>query len=1055
MSRRGKTTAIGIDLGTTYSCVAAWFDQHNRVEIIPNEQGNNITPSCVACNDTEVLVGEAAKNQITRNPNNTVFDVKRLMGNRFSDSRLQKDIKSWPFKVIEGSVDKPIIVLEHNDAEREFSPEEVSSMILKNLKEAAEAYLGTTIKDAVITVPAYFSDKQRQATKDAGTLAGLNVLRLINEPTAAAIAYGLDKLADRNHPPVKNVLIFDLGGGTFDVSLLTISKDGTITVKAVGGDTHLGGEDFDKVMVDHCVQEFLRRQKRDISKNAKAIGRLKVACEKAKRDLSSTIQTTIDIDSLYDGIDFSMRFTRAKFEELNSGFFTKCIEHVDKCLRDGDMQKHDVDDIVLVGGSTRIPKIQQMLRELFDWRPLCKSINADEAIAYGAAVLAANLSDNGDKTVKDLILLDVTPLSLGIEINLDEMGVLIPRNTPIPATKEDIFETFVDNQIGFTIQVYQGESNKTRDNIFLDQFQLQGVPPAPKGEQKVKVCFTIDVNGILNVSAELVSTASIPGNSLSKARFFNMSSRVKTTAIGINLGTTYSCVAVWFDQHNRVEILPNEQSNKTTPSCVACNSTELLVGEAAKNQMPLNPMNTVFGVKRLMGSRFSDTRLQHVIESLPFKVIEGSDDKPVIVLEHKGMERKFSPEEISSMILKNLKEAAEAYLGTTVTDAVITVPAYFSDKQRQATKDAGTLAGLNVLRLINEPTAAAIAYGLDKLAGGDNSPRKNVLVFDLGGVILDVSLLTIGRDGSIGVKAVGGDTHLGGEDFDKAMVDHCVQEFMRRQKKDISKTAKSMVRLKFVCEKAKTILSSTTQTSIELDVLYDGIDFSMNFTRQKFEELNAGFFTKCIHHVEKCLRDGGTQKHDVDDIVLVGGSTRIPKIQQMLRELFDGKPLCKSIKPDEVVAYGAAVLAANLSDNGYKAVKGLTLVDVAPLSLGIEINEDEMGVVIPRNTPIPAMKEYIFGTFVDNQISFTIKVYQGESNKTKDNMFLDQFQLQGVPPAPKGEQKVKVCFTIDANGILSVSAKLVSTGNRKGIVIADRGNQSNDGIETMMKKVVL
>ncbi|KAD3067680.1 hypothetical protein E3N88_35560 [Mikania micrantha] len=506
MSKKVEATAIGIDLGTTYSCVAAWFNQHNRVEIFPNEQGNNITPSCVATNNTELLVGEAAKNQITRNPHNTVFGVKRLMGSRFGDSKLQEDINSWPFKVIQGSADKPKIVLEHKAVEKDFSPEEISSMILKNLKAAAEAYLGTTVKDAVITVPAYFSDRQRKATKDAGTLAGLNVLQLINEPTAAAIAYGFDKLEDTSHQLHKNVFIFDLGGGTFDVSLLTISKEGRIDVKAVGGDTHLGGEDFDKAMVNHCVREFKKKQNKDISGNAKAMGRLKVACEKAKRDLSSTTATSIEIDSLYEGVDFSTRFTRAKFEELNSHFFLKCMEHVESCLRDGNVHKNNIDDIVLVGGSTRIPKVQYMLKELFDWKPLCKSINADEAVAYGAAVLAAKLSGNGNKTVTDLILLDVTPLSLGINIDEGTMSVIIPRNTPIPTTRERMYYTRYDNQTSISVPVYQGECNDVKDNIFLDEFVLHGFPPRRAGEEKMKVCFSMDANGILHVLAESVTT---------------------------------------------------------------------------------------------------------------------------------------------------------------------------------------------------------------------------------------------------------------------------------------------------------------------------------------------------------------------------------------------------------------------------------------------------------------------------------------------------------------------------------------------------------------------
>ncbi|KAL7611735.1 hypothetical protein Lser_V15G05168 [Lactuca serriola] len=517
-----------------------------------------------------------------------------------------------------------------------------------------------------------------------------------------------------------------------------------------------------------------------------------------------------------------------------------------------------------------------------------------------------------------------------------------------------------------------------------------------------------------------------------------MSRSVEGIAIGIDLGTTYSCVAAWFDKHNRVDTIPNEQGNKITPSCVAWNGTELLVGEGAKNQISRNPKNTIFDVKRLMGRRFSESRLQDDIKSWPFKVVEGSADEPIIVLENETENMKFSPEEISSMILKNLKEAAEAYLGTTCTDAVITVPAYFSDKQRQATKEAGTLAGLNVMRLISEPTAAAIAYGIDKSAD-KNRQDKNVLVFDLGGGTFDVSLLNICKDGAISVKAVGGDTHLGGEDFDKLMVNHCVQVFKKTQKKDLSKNARSMMKLKVACEKAKRDLSSTTLTAIEIDSLFEGIDFSMKFTRAKLEELNDAFFKKCIEHVENCLRDGNMEKKDIDDVVLVGGSTRIPKVQQMLMQFFESKPLCKSINADEAVAYGAAVLAANLHGNGNESVQSLILVDVTPLSLGIWADSDDtrglMSVVIPRNTPIPTLKDGTYCSSADNQVSMRIDIYQGESRLAKENIILGSFKLHGIPPAPAMEQEVKVFFNIDANGILNVSAEVKSTGNTNSINI--------------------
>ncbi|KAJ9543572.1 hypothetical protein OSB04_023279 [Centaurea solstitialis] len=494
--------AIGIDLGTTYSCVAVW--KHDRVEIIPNDQGNRITPSFVAFLDEERLIGDGAKNKGPTNPANTIFDAKRLIGRRFTDSKVQHDMKLWPFKVIEGPGDTPKIVVRYKGQQKEFFAEEISSMVLGKMKETAEAYLGKAVKDAVVTVPAYFNDSQRQATKDAGTIAGLNVIRLINEPTAAAIAYGLDNKSEIVGE--MNVLVFDLGGGTFDVSLLTVAEGGTFEVKAVAGDTHLGGEDFDNRMVSHCVQEFKRRWKKDLTGNQRALGRLRFACEKAKRILSCTTQTSIDLDCLQDGIDFSMKFYRAKFEELNMGSFDKCIETVGACLNDVKMEKSCINKVILVGGSTRIPKVQSMLHEFFDGKELCKSVNPDEAVAYGAAVMAAKLSGNNEKRVQDLVLLDVTPLSLGIEKYIEIMSVVIPRNTPIPTKKTLNYFTPIDNVTALRIFVYQGERSRSIENHLLGEFSVYGVPCAPKGTQKIDVCFEIDVNGILTVTAKILST---------------------------------------------------------------------------------------------------------------------------------------------------------------------------------------------------------------------------------------------------------------------------------------------------------------------------------------------------------------------------------------------------------------------------------------------------------------------------------------------------------------------------------------------------------------------
>ncbi|GMM34358.1 Hsp70 family ATPase [Saccharomycopsis crataegensis] len=502
--------AIGIDLGTTYSCVATY---ESTAEIIANEFGSRVTPSFVAFTPEERLIGDAAKNQAALNPKNTVFDAKRLIGRRFDEESVQKDIKTWPFKVVDDN-GAPLIEVEYLGETKTFAPQEISSMVLTKMKEIAEAKIGLPVEKAVVTVPAYFNDAQRQATKDAGAIAGLNVLRIINEPTAAAIAYGLGAGKSEKE---KHVLIFDLGGGTFDVSLLHLAG-GVFTVKATAGDTHLGGQDFDTNLLEHFKKEFQKKTKLDISSDARALRRLRTACERAKRTLSSVTQTTVEVDSLFEGEDFSANITRARFEDINSTLFKSTLDPVEQVLKDAKIAKANVDEVVLVGGSTRIPKVQKLLSDFFEGKQLEKSINPDEAVAYGAAVQGAILTGQStSEETKDLLLLDVCPLSLGVAMEGNVFAPVVPRNTTVPTIKRRTFTTVADSQTTVQFPVYQGERPNCAENTLLGEFDLKGIPPLPAGEPVLEAIFEVDANGILKVTAVEKSTGRSANITISNA----------------------------------------------------------------------------------------------------------------------------------------------------------------------------------------------------------------------------------------------------------------------------------------------------------------------------------------------------------------------------------------------------------------------------------------------------------------------------------------------------------------------------------------------------------
>ncbi|KAH0941772.1 LOW QUALITY PROTEIN: hypothetical protein HID58_001409 [Brassica napus] len=1138
---------VGIDLGTTNSAVAAM--EGGKPTIVTNAEGQRTTPSVVAYTKSgDRLVGQIAKRQAVVNPENTFFSVKRFIGRRMNE--VAEESKQVSYRVVED--ENGNVKLECPAIGKQFAAEEISAQVLRKLVDDASRFLNDKVTKAVITVPAYFNDSQRTATKDAGRIAGLDVLRIINEPTAASLAYGFERKSN------ETILVFDLGGGTFDVSVLEVG-DGVFEVLSTSGDTHLGGDDFDKRVVDWLASNFKKDEGIDLLKDKQALQRLTEAAEKAKIELSSLTQTNMSLPFITATADgpkhIETTLTRAKFEELCSDLLDRCKTPVENSLRDAKLSFSDIDEVILVGGSTRIPAVQEVVRKLTGKEPNV-TVNPDEVVALGAAVQAGVLA--GD--VSDIVLLDVTPLSIGLETLGGVMTKIIPRNTTLPTSKSEVFSTAADGQTSVEINVLQGEREFVKDNKSLGSFRLDGIPPAPRGVPQIEVKFDIDANGILSVSASdkgtgkkqditITGASTLPKDEVDQmvqeAERFAKDDKEKRDAID----TKNQADSVVYQTEKQLkelgEKIPGEVKGKveaklqelkdkiasgTTQeikdTMAALNQEVMQIGQSMYNQPGAGAgagpspggedassadSSSKDGDDRFIGRTMNE--VDEESKQVSYRVVEdetGTSSSSVPPLANNMLLRKsqlrtsvYLVEFLMSLVscfmcavLRKLVDDASSFLDEKGTKAVITVPAYFNDSQRTATKDAGRIAGLEVLRIINEPTAASLAYGFERKS------NETILVFDLGGGTFDVSVLEV-SEGVFQVLSTSGDTHLGGDDFDKLCcnAESCrLARFKLQEKEDIDllKDKQALQRLIEAAEKAKIELSSLTQTNIRYNQLSSPVFFfflvisqavldssvrSLPFitatadgpkhiettlTRAKFEELCSDLLNRCKTPVENSLRDAELKFKDIDEVILVGGSTRIPAVQEVVRKL-TGKEPNVTVNPDEVVALGAAVQAGVLAED----VSNIVLLDVTPLSLGtnsvgdvrkrsrgcttstrklrgseraevLQLQKKDatlctgsvMSKIIPRNTT--------------RSLRLLVMDRHGEREFARDNKCLGSFLLDGIPPAPRGVPKIDVKFDIDVNGIFSATATDRATSNKQEITITGATTLPKDEIGLFM-----